>query len=91
MGLIRLLIVGFVGLTVLYVLVSLYSRSIRKEKLEDRWDDKHQDGGDPAERDAYIERGMARYHAGLRRRLILLIYVIPVVAVMAIWWITNSK
>ena len=38
MGFIRLVIFGFVGLSVIYVLLSIYSRSIRREKLENEWE-----------------------------------------------------
>ena len=35
-GFIRLAVFGFIGLTVLYFLVSIYSRSTRREELERR-------------------------------------------------------
>ena len=84
MGLVRLVIFGFVIMTAAYFLISIYSRSVRREKLEKAWAEKHPDGGDTAERDAYIERGMAEYHASIRPKLILLVYVIPVILVAAI-------
>ncbi len=89
MSFILFLLIFGIGLTAVYALVSLYSRSIRREKLEDQWAEDHPDGGDPAARDDYIETGMAQYHSGLRRKLILLVYVVPVVAVAVIWWFTN--
>ncbi|MCO6385140.1 MAG: hypothetical protein JXQ91_20075 [Vannielia sp.] len=91
MGLIRLVVVGFIVLTVLYFCISIYSRSIRREKLEDRWAEDHPDGGDDAARSAYIEGGMAAYHSGLRKKLILLVYVIPVIVVGVILYLTNAN
>ena len=38
-ALIRLALFGFIGLSVIYFLVSVYSRSVRREKLERRWDE----------------------------------------------------
>ena len=91
MGLIRLVVVGFVVLTVIYFCISLYSRSVRREKLEDGWAEEHPDGGDPEARSAYIENGMRAYESGLRRKLIALVYVIPVIVVVAILWFTNAN
>ena len=43
LGWIRLILMALVGLTVVYFLVSIYSRSVRREKLEKRFDvlDRH--------------------------------------------------
>lgn len=76
---IRLAVFGFIGLSVVYLLVSVYSRSLRREKLEKRFDR----GGIPGDRATYIRHGMAMYEKSRRRRLILLVYIIPM-AVMAV-------
>jgi hypothetical protein len=89
MGLVRLVIFGAIGMTVVYVLLSIYSRSIRREKLEDRWAEEHPSGGDTVERAAYIERGMAEYEGSLRPKLLLLVYVVPTVLVIAIHILTT--
>jgi Ca2+/Na+ antiporter len=88
-ALFRLAVIGFVLMTVVYVLVSIYSRSVRREKLEKRWDANPPEGADPAARDAYIEKGMAEYHSGLRRKLIWLVYVVPTMVVIGILIVTN--
>jgi len=88
----RLAAIGFVVLTIVYWLISVYSRSLRREALEKRWDE---GGGDEGEgdaaggRDAYIEAGMRAYERGLRRRLIGLVYVVPAVVVMLLIWLNN--
>jgi hypothetical protein len=89
MGLLRLVIFGFIGLTIVYWAISIYSASVRREKLEKRWDAENPGKDDEAARDTYIEDGMQRYRSGLRRRLILLVYVIPAVFVLAILILTN--
>ncbi len=81
----RLVVVGFVVLTVIYLAVSLYSRSVRREKLEREWHEQ----GRPGDKDAYIQAGMTDYEHSLRRKLILLVYVIPTVAVAVIIYVTN--
>jgi len=50
----RLAVFGFIGLSVVYVLMSIYSRSVRREELEKSWAADHPDGGDPDGRDAFI-------------------------------------
>lgn len=89
MGLVRLIIFGLIAMTAAYFLISVYSRSVRREKLEKQWAEDHPDGGDPGARDAYIETGMAEYHASFRPKLILLVYVIPVVLVAVIHILTT--
>ena len=77
-AIIRLVVVGFIGLTVVYWLVSVYSRSVRREHLEKEFDAGGVDGG----RDDYIKVGMDHYEHGLRRKLIVLVYIIPAVVVL---------
>jgi hypothetical protein len=88
-GLLRLLIFGFVALTIVYGLVWVYSRSIRREKLENKWAEMHPDGGDVTDRDTYIAEGMADYRSGIRPKLILLVYILPTLAVLGILIATN--
>ena len=83
---------GFLALSVVYVLVSIYSRSVRRERLEKSWDsDPAREGQARTERDAYIEAGMAEYKHGLRRRLIVLVFIIPAVAFGVIVYIVNAQ
>lgn len=77
----------FLALTVVYLSVSAYSRSVRRERLEDRWDAAPQ--GDAAAREAFIAEGMRAYEQGLRRRLIWLVYILPTLAVAVIVYVTN--
>jgi hypothetical protein len=81
----RLALFGYLGLTVLYFLVSIYSRSTQREELEKEWDAAQ----GPGERDDYIAAGMAAYEKGLRKKLIWLVYVIPTLAVIAAIYLLN--
>ncbi|SLN36143.1 hypothetical protein [Roseisalinus antarcticus] len=87
MQFVRLVGFGFVIMTVVYLCVSLYSRSVRREKLEDRWDADPQ--GDAGARRQFIENGMAEYESSLRKRLILLVYVVPAAVISTIIYIIN--
>jgi hypothetical protein len=84
-ALIRLAVVGFVVLTVLYVIIGIYVRSLRRERLEEMWEEE----GKPGERDDYVARGMAEYNASLRPRLLLFVYIIPTIVMGAIIYATN--
>ena len=78
-------VIGFLILTAVYLLVSVYSRSVRREKLEKQFD-----GGDlPGDRDAFVEKGMQAYEHSLRRWLILLVYVIPIATVAVTVYLVN--
>ena len=69
-GMIRAGLLAFVVLTVVYLVVSIYSRSMRREKLEKAWDsDPAREGAAKDERDAYIRSGMEAYRHSLRRKL----------------------
>ena len=91
-GMLRAGVLAFVILTVVYLLVSVYSRSIRREKLEDAWDtDPAREGAEKDQRDAYIEAGMQAYRHGLRRKLIWLVYIIPMAVVLATVYAVNYQ
>ena len=85
----KLFVFGFLALSVIYLSLSTYFRSVRRENLEDDWREEHPDGGDLAARDAYIEAGMKEYHSSLRRKLIGLVYVVPLVTLLVIIFTTN--
>jgi Ca2+/Na+ antiporter len=88
-GFIRLMIFAFVALSVVYVVVSIYSRSVRREKLEKRWDADPPEGQGDTERRAFIEAGMRDYEQGLRKKLIWLVYIVPMVVFAAIVYIVS--
>ena len=85
-GFVRLVIFGFIGLSVIYVCLSLYSRSVRKEKLEEQWDREKPTG---VTREVFVKRGIEEYNTSLRPKLLLLVYVVPVVVTGAIIYLTN--
>lgn len=84
-GIIKALVLGYIALTVVYLLVSVYSRSVRREKLENRFDA----GDGEGDRDAYVEKGVEAYERSLRKRLIWLVYIIPILAVVVIIYLVN--
>lgn len=91
MGFIKLVVFGFIGLSVIYLSVSIYSRSVRKERLEDTFDAENPDGGAPGARDTFIAEGMQAYNSSIRPKLIGLVYVVPTVVVGAIIYTINAN
>ena len=89
MQFVRLVVFGFLALSVVYLCIMLYSRSIRREKLEDEWDENPPEGATPDMRANFIASGMAVYESGLRKKLIWLIFVIPPLFVGAIIYLIN--
>lgn len=86
-GWIRLWVFALIGMTVVYFLVGIYWRSLRREALEKRFDA----GGIEGDRDAYIEQGMIEYEKGLKKRLLWLIYILPTIAFVAVVYILNFQ
>ncbi len=85
MGLARLVLFGFVILTIIYVCLSFYSRAVRRGKLEAEWDEEGMTG----DRDAFIAQGLEEYDGSLRRKLIWGVYIVPVTFVMILIYVIN--
>src|SRR5690606_11397174 len=66
-GFIRLAVFGFLAMSVVYILMSIYSRSVRREALEKEWDALHPAGDRTDERETHIEAGMKDYEKSLRK------------------------
>jgi predicted permease len=84
-GFARLFGFGFVILTAIYICLSFYSRSIRRQKLRQEWDEEGMTG----DKDRFVDQGLKDYDGSLRRKLILGVYVIPVVIIGTIIYVVN--
>ncbi len=91
MAFVRLIVFWFIAMTVVYVCVSLYSRSVRRERLENAYDEEHPEGGDAAIRTAFVEKGMEDYNKSIRPKLIALVYVVPFFVMSAIVYVINTN
>jgi Mg2+/citrate symporter len=89
MALLRVLVFAFIGLSVVYWLMAIYARSTERERLEKKWDAAPPEGD--ADRDAFVAAGMAVYEKSLRRKLIWLVYVVPLAVVAVIIYIVNAQ
>ena len=89
MQFVRLVVFGFIAMTVVYFCVSLYSRSVRREKLENEWAEDNPGSTDLSARQAFVTEGMAAYDGSLRKKLILLVYVVPTLTIGVIMYMIN--
>jgi Ca2+/Na+ antiporter len=85
LGLARLVIILLVALTIVYISLSLYSRSVRRRKLEAEWAEEGRTG----DRDAFVREGLEDYDGSLRRKLILGVYVVPLALIALIIYLVN--
>ena len=85
LGFARLVVMGFVVLTVIYVCLSFYSRAVRRDKLRKKWET----GPQLVDRDTFVRRGLERYDGSIRRKLILGVYIVPVVVIGIVIYLTN--
>lgn len=83
----RLVLFGLIGLTVIYWLLLVYARSVRRERLEKEYDAGSVDGDVKGHRDDYIAQGMAAYEHSLKRKLLWLVYVLPISIVTVLVWL----
>ena len=88
MAFIRLVVFGFIALGVVYLSISLYSRSVRREKLEDQYDEAPVAG---KTREDYVSEGVVAYNKSFRPKLIALVFVIPPIIVASIVYIINAN
>ncbi len=86
----RLILFLLIAQTVFYLLLRVYLRSLRTERLEEIWDERHPalSGNTPARR-AFVRRSMIGFDRTLRSRLLLLVFVLPNLAVLGIIYVVN--
>ncbi|PVA09646.1 hypothetical protein DC366_13250 [Pelagivirga sediminicola] len=85
LALLKLIVIGGVVLTVIYVVLSIWSRRVRRGELEAEW----LIAGRPGDEEAFVAGGLKEYDSSLRRKLILGVYVVPVSVIAIIVYFTN--
>ncbi|MGB0798809.1 MAG: hypothetical protein ACPGRD_05785 [Planktomarina sp.] len=86
-AMLRVLGVGFVVLSVIYICLVIYSRSARREKLARWWDESDKS----MDKETYVQDGLKRYEGSLRRKLILGVYIVPAVLMVTVIYATNFQ
>ena len=88
-ALLRLLIVGGIALTVVYLCLSMYARQAHRARLRDEWNKGSLAGQPPGDYDAFMERGMAEYETSLRKKLVWGVYIVPCILIAVTLYVTN--
>ena len=84
-GFLRLFLILFVVMTVLYLAITIFARSLARERLEKRWDT----GPRTEDRDTFIRLGMERYEKSARHKLLLGVYILPMVVIAILIYALN--
>jgi len=84
-GGIRLFAVAFVVLTVIYAYLSVTQRWRCRRALAAEYDA----GGIDGSRDDHIAKGLRRYERSLRRRLLIGVYLVPLLVVVTLIYVMN--
>lgn len=73
-----------------YVLLTIYIRSLRRERLEEEWNARHPNMAvDHDRRREFVRKSMVGFEKSLKSRLLLLVFVVPTMAIMAIIYYVN--
>lgn len=88
-ALFRLIVLVLLLEAMFYLLLRIYIRSLRREKLEDIWDERHPElSGNNATRDEFVRKAMIGFDKSLKSRLLWLVFMLPTLAIMAIvYWV----
>ncbi|KUJ77979.1 hypothetical protein AVO45_08385 [Ruegeria marisrubri] len=84
-GAVRLFLGLLVVQTIAYVWLSIYSRRVRRLKLEAHWERKQIVG----DKEAFVARGLRAYDKSFRRKLILGVYLVPWAAILTLIYVVN--
>lgn len=91
-ALFRLVILVFLLEAMFYLLLRIYIRSLRREKLEDAWDARHPEmAGNNPMRAEFVRKSMVGFDRTLKSRLLWLVFIIPTLAIMGIVWWVNMR
>jgi len=88
MNFIRLVIMALIASTVVYFSIAWFMRSTRRERLENEWDAENP-GGDVEQRRKEVEAGVTAFTQTLPYRALLLIYIVPLAAIIYTLLATN--
>ncbi|MDP5308216.1 hypothetical protein [Paracoccus spongiarum] len=88
-ALFRLIVLVLLLEAMFYLLLRIYIRSLRRERLEEIWDERHPAmAGNNPQRAEFVRKAMVGYDKALKSRLLWLVFIIPSLAIMAIvWWV----
>jgi len=86
-AILRLSVIAFIVMLIVYFILSAWSRSVRRGKLAAEWDEEVRTG----DRDAFIEQGLTDYDGSLRRKLIFGVFVVPYLVIGVLVYVVNFQ
>lgn len=86
-GILRLGVMAFIIMLIVYFMLSWWSRSVRRKKLGEEWDEEIKQG----DREAFIEEGLEEYDGSLRRKLILGVFIVPYLVIGVLIYVVNFQ
>ncbi len=86
-GILRLMVMAFVVMLIVYFILSAWSRSVRKGKLAEEWEE----GAQTGDRQAFIDAGLAEYDSSLRKKLIFGVFIVPYLVIGLLVYIVNFQ
>lgn len=90
-GLIRNIVIIFLILTVVYIILSQWSRWRERVRLRENYRTQSELFRETDTQDDFVTRGMAEYNRSLRPKLFLGVYFIPgVLATLLVWLAQHS-
>lgn len=90
-GLIRSIVIIFLILTVIYIILSQWSRWRERVRLREDYSAQSDLFRETASEDDFVVRGMAAYNRSLRPKLFLGVYAIPgALATLLVWLAQHS-
>lgn len=81
----RMLVPLLILLTIIYAVASIRARFKAKERLEQEWEEQ----GSKGDRDAFVDEGLDAYSESFRRKILLAIYVVPLLLIALMVYLTN--
>ena len=89
LALFRLIVLVLLLEAMFYLLLRIYIRSLRREKLEEIWAERHPDAPrDSPSRAEFVRKAMVGFDKTLKSRLLWLVFIIPTLAIMGIvYWV----
>lgn len=86
-GILRLMVMAFIVMLIVYFILSAWSRSVRRTKLEQEWDEEIRQG----DREAFVEAGLTEYDSSLRRKLIFGVFIVPYLVIGVLVYVVNFQ
>lgn len=83
----RMLIPLLIVLGVIYAIASLRARARAKDRLEDDWDS----SGGIGDQDDFVDQGLDAYENSFRRKILLAIFVVPLLLIALMVYLTNYR